>query len=420
MSNLFRFRLAAGVTFVCLTSLVWLTLYSRNSNHGSEFLRLIQHLVVNDYFPENHQVINMSTRNPAMFNYTLNGDGVTLRHVQIKPQRTSLSPHTRDASKKLSFCSCKTGNGWDFKCTVQCPDPVDIFKTDLRSKLRITCDAHVSTEVSANASVPMFNFTDKCLRDELDNQCLDGKTVPNIVHYIFFGLYKLSFFHFLSIWSIHIIQKPCAILIHVDKQLSGRFWGYIIRVIPNIVEVRRAPPSHIFGIPIHLVEHKADVARLEAVRDFGGIYMDTDEILLRSLEPLRKYAFTLSHAYDFNLSNGLIMSSKNASFVNLWYKEYKTYNGNLWGHHSTIVPYKLSQKYPHLIHVENKTFVNPDFDHVDMIFKENFNWSNNYAIHLFIRKYSLEHNFTDIRHLNTTLGAVSRHVLYGCKELCSD
>ncbi|XP_033752412.1 uncharacterized protein LOC117336136 [Pecten maximus] len=368
-----------GVTLVCVTYFFWLTLTSRSSNDGSKILRSLQQ------------------------------------------DRTSKSTPKGDAVKKLPFCSGKTGNGWDFKCTVKCPDPINIFKTDLRSKKRITCDSHVSTEVRyANASVPIFNFTDECFRDELDKQCLDGKPVPNIVHYILFGIKKLSFFQFLSIWSTHTIQKPCVILIHGDKQLSGPYWGYLIRAIPNIVLVRRAPPSHIFGIPIRFVEHKADIARLEAVREFGGIYMDTDEILLRSLDPLRKYAFTLSHEYDLNLANGLIMSSKNASFVDLWYKEYKTYNNKHWFHHSTIVPFQLSKKYPHLIHVENKTFVNPDYSHLDMIFKENFNWSHNYAIHLYVRKYRLEHNVNDIRHLNTTIGSVARHVLYGYKELCSD
>ncbi|XP_021344386.1 uncharacterized protein LOC110444323 [Mizuhopecten yessoensis] len=356
------------------------------------------------------------------YSYTPNGDDV----ITILKQSTT-APYIEDGTlMQLPFCSPKTLNRWDFNCKVKCSDPITAtLETDLRSKFRIVCDAQVesdgSTDVSdANASVPIFNFTDICLRATLEQFCLDDQPVPNIVHYIFFGIHQLSFFHFLSIWSAHIIQQPCAILIHGDTPISGPLWRRLGTAVPNLIRVRKAPPSDVFGIPIDLIEHKADVARLEAVRDFGGIYMDTDEILLRNLNPLRKYDFTLSHAFDYNLSNGLIMSARNASFVNIWYSQYSTYDPTLWGHHSTIVPYQLSQQYPHLIHVENNSFVNPDYDHVDMIFNGNFNWNNNYAIHLFIRKYDLEHNFTDVRHLNTTIGAVSRHVLFSCKELCSD
>ncbi|XP_069131617.1 uncharacterized protein [Argopecten irradians] len=327
-----------------------------------------------------------------------------------------------DTSMGLSYCANGFEQGWSFKCKVKCADPSLLaLKTDIRLKLPTKCKKYVlQTTGKSKVSLPEFNFTDKCMRDELYEQCSGGQLVPNIVHYIFFGIQKLSFFHFLSVWSIHTIQKPCVILVHGDTQLSGPYWTNLVRAIPNIIRVRRMPPTHIFGIPIKLVEHKADVARLEAVRDFGGIYMDNDEILLRSLDPLRKYNFTLSHEFNYNLANGLIMSSRNASFVNRWYQEYKTYDGVVWGHHSTIVPYKLSQRYPHLIHIEKNNFVNPDYNNRDMIFKENFNWSNNYAIHLYIRKYKFEHNFTDIRHLNTTIGSVARHVLYGHKELCSD
>ncbi|XP_069132313.1 uncharacterized protein [Argopecten irradians] len=388
----FRFRLVTSVTLLCVSLLVWLlVLSSRNFSSGSETTWIFQQF---------GQVLYESNR----------------PHKQVLPL------NVKDTLKMLPNCPNENGNKWNFKCIVKCQDPsLIVVKTHTRPKLPIRCkDISVEGVIRSEFSVPVYNFTDKCLRNELYIQCSDGQPVSNIVHYIFFGMQNLSFVQFLSIWSIHTIQKPCVILVHGDTQLSGPYWTYLVRAIPNIIRVRRMPPTHIFGIPIKLVEHQADVARLEAVKEFGGIYMDTDEILIRSLDPLRKYNFTLSHELDINLSNGLIMSARNASFLNVWYNEYATFDGVVWAHHSTIVPYQLSQKYPHLIHIEKKTFVNPDYTNVDMIFKENFNWSNNYAIHLYIRYYKVEHNFTDIRHLNTTLGSVARHVLYGIKELCSD
>lgn len=153
--------------------------------------------------------------------------------------------------------------------------------------------------------------------------------------------------------------------------------------------------------------------------EFGGIYIDADEIILKSLDPLRRYPFTLSHAVEYNLSNGLILAEKNATFLSVWMSEYKTYDKTLWGYHSTIMPFKLSQKFPHLIHVENGTFVTPTYTNLPLIFDLNFDWSKNYALHLYIRFYKKSHTFDDIKYLNTTMGSVARFILYGSKELCS-
>lgn len=153
--------------------------------------------------------------------------------------------------------------------------------------------------------------------------------------------------------------------------------------------------------------------------EYGGIYIDTDTVILRSLDPLRDYNFTLSKAFDTNLSNGLIMSVRNATFANIWYHEYKTYNPKQWGVHSTILPFRLSKKYPNFIHVEEKTFVKPNAGELKMLFEQNFNWSKNYAIHLYVRFYKkYKYNSDVIRTLNTTMGSLARHVLFGSKELC--
>lgn len=154
--------------------------------------------------------------------------------------------------------------------------------------------------------------------------------------------------------------------------------------------------------------------------EYGGIYIDTDEIILRSMEDLMNYTFTLSHAVDHNLSNGLILSAPNATFISHWLAGYRTYTKAQWAQHSTILPYKLSLKYPNLLHVENKTFVRPNYTQLKLLFRKNFNWSKNYAIHLYIRFYKRMHTFMDVRRLNTTMGSVARYILYDNKELCLD
>lgn len=147
--------------------------------------------------------------------------------------------------------------------------------------------------------------------------------------------------------------------------------------------------------------------------------MDTDSVLLKPVDPLLNFSFTLSIENPGVLGIGTMLSSPNAKFLNKWLDHYITFDTNEWGWHSVILPYRLARKYPSLIHVENGTFYFSGSS--DPLFIDNYNWSDKYAMHLAMRNYkSSLFNEIDIRRLNTTLGAMARHILFGSKELCSD
>ena len=119
------------------------------------------------------------------------------------------------------------------------------------------------------------------------------------------------------------------------------------------------------------------------------------------------------------------MSVPNAKFLYHWIKAYDdTYDPDKWGFHSTIIPFKLWKDHQNetgLIHVEDKTFHRPNpRDASRLIYNDNYNWSNNYAIHMYIRQTKTVHTFKDIKFLNTTVGSVSRFILFDSKELCSN
>jgi mannosyltransferase OCH1-like enzyme len=54
----------------------------------------------------------------------------------------------------------------------------------------------------------------------------------------------------------------------------------------------RQPPTEIFGQKITEVFHQGDVAKLEVLREHGGIYLDYDVIVVNSFNPLRRYPAT--------------------------------------------------------------------------------------------------------------------------------
>lgn len=117
--------------------------------------------------------------------------------------------------------------------------------------------------------------------------------VPNIVHFVWFGRdMQMNFLNYVSIRSAHIIQKPEQIYLHCDNLPMGPYWERLWKEVPLHI-VYREPPSHIHGQTLLHRYHKGDVAKLEILMQYGGIYMDYDVIMVRPIDDIRKYDITL-------------------------------------------------------------------------------------------------------------------------------
>jgi len=59
-----------------------------------------------------------------------------------------------------------------------------------------------------------------------------------------------------------------------------------------------------------VVEHKSNVARLELLLEIGGIYLDMDGVILRSLDGLCRYNVTFGEESGIDLGKCLPFHSK--------------------------------------------------------------------------------------------------------------
>ena len=273
---------------------------------------------------------------------------------------------------------------------------------------------------SANPRIPSLVTSPTGVKTSLLERS-DHVIVPNIVHYVWFGEYEpLKFHHFLSIRSAYRFIKPEKILFHCDHRPTGKWWDTALHSVPSLEIVKHKPPTEIFGNEVILAEHKSDIARMEILMKHGGIYLDTDVIVLKSFTPLRRYRYTMGLEYHGNpgrLNNGVIIATKDAEFLRLWYDTYRDFTKREWDYHDSAVPYKLQYEYPKLIHVEEKTLNWPSGRNLSLIYDQLYDWKDNYAMHLWYRLHELEHNPHDIREMNTTFGEISRLVYYGSPEI---
>lgn len=315
--------------------------------------------------------------------------------------------------------------------TGSCHDTCHTFNTLARHKQRkqqvLVCEkskVQLKTLYTTKQKyVHKVPFKDPCLRKVVDRYCHDDKKVPNIVHYIWFGKAEFKFVHFLSFLSAHKFQNPCIIMVHADKLPVGYLWSYFLQISSKVLHVKRQQPKSIFKNKITLVEQKADIAKLEALKEYGGMYLDTDHILLKSLDPYRNFDATIGLDYKKTAANSIVISKRDSMFIKIWYETYHSFSNMDGNKHSQITPYKLSQKHKDLVHVVEDLLLSPNPSQLASIYSTNVTWSDKYGMHLHFKLHDKFNedtlSFESIKFMSSTVGTMARHILYGVTDSCS-
>ncbi|KAL4225044.1 hypothetical protein ACF0H5_015738 [Mactra antiquata] len=317
---------------------------------------------------------------------------------------------------------------WSFQKKTDCEihDIGAHFKNKKRHRMNLKCSSGIFEATYSETFKSSDIFTSKngnpCLSSYI-RVCCGSNRVPNVAHYVWYTRGKMSFIGFLSMLSVVRFVRPCVILIHGELPY-GRYWDAITYFYPNFVHIKRDIPTHVFGTKIRLTCHSSDIMRIEALIQYGGLYLDMDTVLVRSIESLMDFPFVLSSQNYGVFGSAFIMSEINATFLHLWMNEYRRdYRPDLNIYNAMFATKKVAKKkqYKHLIHVEPFTISRPYDMPRYSIYNSTmatYNWSYIYGIHTYIRIFNETVNETTIKTMNSTFGSICRHIFYGDKELC--
>ena len=158
------------------------------------------------------------------------------------------------------------------------------------------------------------------------------------------------------------------------------------------------------------------------LKGYGGIYLDADVIVVKSFTPLRRYSFVIGQESPGSLCNGIMLAARGAPFLRLFLEQYHSYLGpkEIWSVKSVVNSGKLARLYPHLAHVEETTLNRPNWVERAQIYDGRYNWTKNYAVHLWIRLWPQEkrpNKVEDVLTKNTTLGEIARLAMFGTHEI---
>lgn len=227
--------------------------------------------------------------------------------------------------------------------------------------------------------------------------------VPNIVHFVRFGMKPITYVEMICILAAFKNQKPDTIFFHRDHNTSytGRYWEILknTKGFMDIVKFHYIPlPQEIFGQKLSTgwrYWHGSDIVRIQMLMKYGGIYIDNDSYLVKSLDDFRRYEITLNWDENQSLASQLIVAHKDARFLKEWLNTYKYYRSDRWYYNAGERPTtEVLYKRPELIH-RVKVWFGADNKFIHNLFKQQWaEWKNFYAIHLLYRHQYLLHNIS--------------------------
>ena len=177
--------------------------------------------------------------------------------------------------------------------------------------------------------------------------------VPRVVHFVFglspdFGGKPFNLMHQIAIRSAIDRIKPEEIFFHCRHIPETPLFDSV-RNQMTLIQL----PSVQGDVPKHFA-HRADIIRLQALCEQGGIYLDLDTITVESFDPLLVHQFTLGaqgrEKLD-GLCNAVILAAPQNPDIKNWLDAYARFSDQ-WDLFSVRLPYVMWRSRRWDVHVE--------------------------------------------------------------------
>ncbi len=174
-----------------------------------------------------------------------------------------------------------------------------------------------------------------------------------------FGGKPWSLVHHICVSSAIAHIKPDKVRVAYAHEPTGPWWDLTRKMV---TPVRIEAPTEILGRPLYHVARKADVVRLQALIEHGGIYLDADVLVQRSFDNLLDHSTVLGQegiGAEHGLANAVILAEPQAPFLRRWMAEYSSFRSAgrdaYWNEHSVRLPLRLAAEHPEEITVLDHT-----------------------------------------------------------------
>ena len=207
--------------------------------------------------------------------------------------------------------------------------------------------------------------------------------VPNIIHFIHFDQKTISFIYFICMCSAFYNHNPLTLFLHTNVNIEGKYFNILKKVLGETLKVKNLEkPSHVFGQKLSSVQHSADVARIKVLMKFGGIIIDEDVFVIRSLNRFRHFEVAIGWPEEQNIGTQVIVAAKQARFLSRYLDLYHEYRPSQWYYNAGEAPTtNILAERPGLVHRVKTGFGVENL--AERLYKERWvGWAERFTIHL--------------------------------------
>lgn len=218
--------------------------------------------------------------------------------------------------------------------------------------------------------------------------------VPNHVHFLFFEKSYIPYVHAVCVLAVFKNHRPEKIFFHTNVvEFTGVHWLKIKNTLGSVLEIRNITlPNEIFGQKFshnYHLWHACDVTRIRILMKHGGIFLDNDSYVVRSLDVFRKYemavGITDGSSVGPAVGTQVLIANKDARFLKLWLECYRDYNPDSWYYNASEKPMKEILIYkPELVHAVKTLLGVHTLSERLYIWDRWDNWRKYYSVHLIV------------------------------------
>ncbi len=286
--------------------------------------------------------------------------------------------------------------------------PLKVYPKQMVAKIEISQSSMHSSIQVINATQLLninvhINFKNK-------RKNISRWRIPNIVHFIWkMGSRRnMKFTEMVSILSAYKVQRAKRIIIHCDVEPAGKWWIHLQEKVPIYM--------YTLAEYTHKLPHRdaIDLAKINVLSKYGGIYMDLDSFIINPLDDLMVHDFVLGHdTRHSKVSTSVIMTNNQSVFMNKLQTQIIGKPSNLFIHDILDT---LSTQHSTSLHLESYRLTSPSLANRHLLFSgiDLLGWRPLFILHARFRQGENDIYDPDyIILLKNTIGKVLQYVYYG-------
>ena len=204
----------------------------------------------------------------------------------------------------------------------------------------ITCLSLYSVDfIDVNNLIGCGDWTEDCALECIN----EGGPIPRLVHFLKLDGGNFTLREWLSIMSARKFIKPERIIVYSMIPIpDGCWWQRTLPFVEHHILPSEAFLKSVNGIQVQHLAHQSDFIRNSLLYHIGGVYSDTDMIMVKSFDDLLdNHQVVVSREDSGYIGSALILARRNSCFMCTHAKRAcQNYDG-WWDSHATVTLHQI-------------------------------------------------------------------------------